>query len=59
MNGKILEQVNEMVLGSMFSKDGRYDMDVERSITAGNKVNGALRRKHISVSWRVVLWHYF
>ena len=39
----ILEQVNEVVyLGSMFSRDGRYEMDVERRIVAGNKVNRAL-----------------
>ena len=43
VNGKILEQMNEVVyLGSMFSRDGRYEMDVERRIAAGNKVNGAL-----------------
>ena len=38
-----LEQVNEVVyLGSMFSRDGRYEMYVERRIAAGNRVNGAL-----------------
>ena len=44
VNGKILEQVNEVVyLGSMFSRNGKYvTMDVERRIAAGNKVNGAL-----------------
>ena len=35
--------MNEVVyLGSMFSRDGRYEMDVKRRIAAGNKVNGAL-----------------
>ena len=35
--------MNEVVyLGSMFSRDGRYEMDVERRIAAGNRVNGAL-----------------
>ena len=32
----------EIYLGSMFSRDGRYEMDVERRIAAGNRVNGAL-----------------
>ena len=37
VNGKILEQVNEMIyLGTMFSRDGSYEMDVERRIAAGN-----------------------
>ena len=36
-------QVNEVVyLGNMFSKEGRYEMDVERRITTGNRVNGVL-----------------
>ena len=31
VNGKILEQVNEVLyLGSMFSRDGKYEIDVER-----------------------------
>ena len=31
VNGKILNQVNEVVyLGRLFSRDGRYEMDVER-----------------------------
>ena len=55
VNGKILEQVNEVVyLGIMFSRDGRYEMDVERRIAAGNKVNGALaalmRRRNVSTA---------
>ena len=29
-------------LGSMFSRDGRYETDVERHIAAGNNVNDAL-----------------
>ena len=38
----ILEQVNEVVyFGSMCSRDGRYKMDVEWRIAAGNSVNGA------------------
>ena len=37
VNGKILEQVNEVVyLGSMFSRDERCEMDVKRRIAAGN-----------------------
>ena len=31
-----------MYLGSIFSRDGRYEMDVEMRIAAGNRVNGAL-----------------
>ena len=35
--------MNEVVyLGNMFVRDGRYDMDVERRIAAGNRVNGAI-----------------
>ena len=38
-----LGQVSEVVyLGSMFSKDGRDEMDAERCIAAGNRVNGGL-----------------
>ena len=36
VNGKILEQVNEVIyLGSVFSRDGRYEMDEKRRIAAG------------------------
>ena len=42
VNGKILEQVKVVYLGSMFSRDGRYEMDVERLIAAGNRDNRAL-----------------
>ena len=43
VNGKILKQVNEVVyLRCMFGRDGRYEMDMERPIAAGNRVNGAL-----------------
>ena len=53
MNGKTLEQVNELVyLGSMFSRDGRYEMDAERRI-AGNKVNGAMR--HVITAARLAV----
>ena len=52
VNGKILEQVNEVVyLGSMFSRHGRYKMDA-----AGNRENGALaalmRRRNVSTAAR-------
>ena len=30
-------------LGSMFSRDGRYEMDVERRIAAGNRTSAQLR----------------
>ncbi|CAG4964250.1 unnamed protein product [Parnassius apollo] len=43
VNQECLEQVNEIVyLGSAFTRDGRCDLDVDRRVTAGNKVNGAL-----------------
>ena len=43
INGKILEQVIKVVyLGSMFSSDGRYEMDVKNLVAAGNRVDGAL-----------------
>ena len=36
VNGKIVEQVNEVVhLGSTFSRDGRYEIDVERLPVTG------------------------
>ena len=35
--------MNEVIyLGSMFSRDGRYEIDEERRIVAGNSVNGAI-----------------
>ena len=37
----------------MFSRDGRYEIDVERGIAAGNRVNGALTalmRRRISTA---------
>ena len=41
INNMCVEQVNEFVcLGSMFTKDGKIDADVERRVNAGNKVNG-------------------
>ena len=53
VNGKILEQVNEVVyLGSMFGRDKRYEMDVERRTAAGDRINRALaalmRRRNVS-----------
>ena len=43
----------------MFSRDGKYEMDVERRIAAGNRVNGALaafmRRRNISTVGRLVI----
>ena len=64
VNGKILEQVNEVmrnILGNMFSRDGRYEMDVERRIAADNRVNGALavlmRRRNISTAARLAVYN--
>ncbi|XP_073943408.1 uncharacterized protein [Choristoneura fumiferana] len=38
-----IEQVNEFVyLGSKFTRDGKYESDIERRVNAGNMVNGAL-----------------
>ena len=47
--------MNEVVYwGRMFSRDGRYKMDMERRVAAGNKVNGALaalmRRRNVSTA---------
>ena len=43
----------------MFSRDGRYEMDEERRIAAGNKVNGALaalmRRRNVSIAVRLAV----
>ena len=60
VNGKILEPVNEVVyLRSMFSRDGRYEMDVEWRIAAGNKVKGAvaalMRRRNVSTAARLAV----
>lgn len=48
-----VEQVESFVyLGSMFTRDGLYDEDIERRVNAGNKVYGALgslvKSRHIS-----------
>ena len=55
VNGKILEQVTLVVyLGNIFCGDGGYEIDVERRIAAGNRVNRALaalmRRRNISTT---------
>ena len=43
LNGKILEEVNEVVyLGSMFSRGERDELDAGRHIATLNRVNGAL-----------------
>ncbi|CAG5039926.1 unnamed protein product [Parnassius apollo] len=43
IEGELIEQVDEFVyLGCVFSRDGRYDKDIERRVNAGNRVNGAL-----------------
>ena len=43
VKGKISEQVNEVIcnLGSIFSRDGRYEMDAEMRTADGYRVNGA------------------
>ena len=39
-----LEQVNEYVyLGSLFSREGKCDLEIERRKMAGNRMNGVLR----------------
>ena len=46
VNGKILEQVDEVVYWeSIFSRDGRYEIDAEKRITASNRVNGVMMRR--------------
>ena len=51
--------MNELVyLGSMFCRDGRYEMEVERRIAAGKRANGplaALMRRQCSVSSDVAI----
>ena len=46
-------------LGSMFSRDGRYEIDTERRIAAGNRANGALaalmRRQNVSTAVYLVV----
>ncbi|CAG9109123.1 unnamed protein product [Plutella xylostella] len=43
IDGVNVEQVDEFVyLGSLFSRVGRCDKDIERRVNAGNRVNGAL-----------------
>ena len=43
----------------MFSRDGKYEMDVEMRIAAGNKVNGALAalmiRRNVSTAARLAV----
>ena len=43
----------------MFSRDGRYEMDVKNLIAAGNRVNEALaalmRRQNVSTTARVTV----
>ena len=42
----------------MFSRDGRYEMDVERRIVAGNRVKGALdvlMRLNVSTTARLAV----
>ncbi|CAK1596166.1 unnamed protein product [Parnassius mnemosyne] len=60
VNQECLEQVNEIVyLGSAFSRDGRCDLDVDRRVAAGNKVNGALtalvKRQGVAKSARLAI----
>ncbi|XP_063364409.1 uncharacterized protein LOC134653055 isoform X1 [Cydia amplana] len=38
-----VQQVKEFVyLGTLFTRDGKHDKDIERRVNAGNRVNGAL-----------------
>ena len=43
----------------MFSRDGRYEVDVKRRIAAENKINGALatlmRRRYVSTAARLAV----
>ena len=56
----VFEPVNEVVyLGSIFSRDGRYEMGAERRIAAGNMVNGVLtalkRQQNVSTAARLAV----
>ncbi|XP_026317751.1 uncharacterized protein LOC113228612 [Hyposmocoma kahamanoa] len=43
IQGMIIDQVNEFVyLGSVFTRDGKFDEDIERRVRKGNAVNGAI-----------------
>ena len=45
--------MNEVVyLESLFSRDGRYEMDAERRIAVGNRVKGALAVEIVSTAAR-------
>ena len=52
--------MNEIVdFGSLFSRDGRYEMDAKRRIALGNMVNRVLaawmRRRNVSTSARLAV----
>ena len=51
--------MNEVVyLGRIFSRNGRYEMDTQRHIAAGNKMNGALAtygRRNVSIAAHLVV----
>ncbi|CAG4947225.1 unnamed protein product [Parnassius apollo] len=60
IEGELIEQVDEFVyLGCIFSRDGRYDKDIERRVNAGNRVNGALhsivKNQNVSKKARMVI----
>ncbi|GBP75834.1 hypothetical protein EVAR_15083_1 [Eumeta japonica] len=43
IEGEKVEQVKEFIyLSSLFTSDGKYDIDVEKRVNAGNKMNNAL-----------------
>ncbi|XP_049870886.1 uncharacterized protein LOC126370141 [Pectinophora gossypiella] len=43
IGNEMVEQVNEFVyLGTMFTRDGKCDEDIERRVRLGNSVNGAM-----------------
>ncbi|CAG5002623.1 unnamed protein product [Parnassius apollo] len=63
IEGELIEQVDEFVsLGCVFSRDGRYDKDIERRVNAGNRVNGALhsivKNQNVSKKARMVMARY-
>ncbi|CAG4960734.1 unnamed protein product [Parnassius apollo] len=60
IEGELIEQVDEFVyLGYVFSRDGRYDRDIERRLNAGNRVNGGLhsimKNQNVSKKVRMVI----
>ena len=62
LRGECLEQVNDFVyLGSLFSRDGIIDREIERRVNAGRRVvgvmNGIARNKGLSRKARLAIYN--